>query len=142
MTLMEFNKIAQWLSFTMFALAGLIHIGFFIFESYYLQKSHAREFLKMSEIEHKSIKPWALNQGFYNLFLAVGVFIGLTYVRKLQIMMAGLMISFAGGCMIVAGVVLFFSVPKMRKLALLQAGVPAVGFVFLAIHVLSFILSK
>lgn len=139
---MEFNKIAQWISFTMFAIAGLIHIGFFIFESYYLQKSQARQFLKISEIEHQSIRPWALNQGFYNLFLAIGVFIGLSYVRKLQIMMAGLMISFSGACMIVAGVVLFFSVPKMRKFALLQAGFPILGFIFLAIHVLSFFISK
>ncbi len=127
---------AQWASFYFFAIAALIHVGFFIFQSFWLQKDQAQSFLKISASEHQAIKVWAFNQGFYNLFLAAGVLIGLYFVLKLQVMMAGVMTSFAGVCMIIAGVVLWFSSPKLRKFAYLQALPPFLGFVFLAFHII------
>lgn len=128
----------QWMSFVLFAMAALIHIGFFVFESYVLQKPDAYKMLKITEQEHKVMKVWAFNQGFYNLFLAAGVGIGLYYVMQKQVMMAGVMTGFSGFCMIVAGTALWFSVPRMRKFAYLQAGVPALAFVFLAFHIARF----
>lgn len=126
----------EWISFFFFFLSGLIHIYIFILESFLFQKPNGYKYFKMSEQDHAAVKPWAFNQGFYNLFLAIGIFIGLHYVLKLQIHLAGAVTSIFGFGMIGAGLVLFFSVPKMRKGALLQIIPPLLGFFFLLFHII------
>lgn len=131
--------VIQWMSFIFFALAALVHIAFFVFESFLLQKPGAYKRLNLTQEQHQAIKPWAFNQGFYNLFLAIGVFVGLSYVLQKKIQMAGLITGFCGMSMLAAGIVLWFSVPSMRKYAYVQAGLPALGFLFLVFHILSLI---
>lgn len=118
----------KWISYFFFGLAALLHVGFFVLESFMIPKSD-----KYSEKE----KIWAFNQGFYNLFLAAAMVIGLIYVRKLEIRMAGMMVSFAGFCMIIAGLVLIYSNRKMWKAAMVQILPPLIGFIFLGFHIAS-----
>lgn len=125
----------EWISFCFFALAGLVHILFFILESFLLQKEGGYKILKISPTDHAAIKPWAFNQGFYNLFLALGIFVGLYFVLKTRIQLAGVITSLFGLGMIGAGLVLFFSVPKLRLGAYLQIVPPLLGFAFLAFHI-------
>jgi putative membrane protein len=83
-----------------------------------------------SQAEADIIKPMAFNQGFYNLFLALGAGIGLVLLPAY--FLAGLgMIALATGSMFLAGVVLFFSVKRSRRAALLQAIPPLIGLVFI-----------
>lgn len=126
----------SWISFSLFAIAAVIHFLFFIFESFVFQKPGAEKLLKLTPEQHKAVKPWAFNQGFYNLMLSLGTFLGLYFVLSKKVMMAGLITSFTGASMIVAGIVLWFSVPTFRKSALVQILPPALGFVFLIIHIL------
>ncbi|WP_279579133.1 DUF1304 domain-containing protein [Fodinicola feengrottensis] len=58
-------------------LAGLLHIVIFSFESLLFRRPtiHARFLVADNEVE--TARPWAFNQGFYNLFLAVGTIGGL-----------------------------------------------------------------
>lgn len=120
---------SSWISFTFFALAGLIHLGFFYFESFYLQKHTA----------NAEVRLWAFNQGIYNFCLAIGVFLGLYFVLKKQIMLAGVLTGFCAVTMIIAGVALFFSAPNLRKFALLQALPPFLGLILLYFHIRTFI---
>ena len=117
----------SWLSFACFALAGLIHGGFFIYEVFVLPKHQ----------ESAVVKIWARNLGVYNFCFAVGTFVGLYFVLKLQVMLAGVLIGFCGISMIIAGLTLWFSAPRLQRFALLQSVPPALGFVFLTFHVLS-----
>lgn len=126
----------EWISFFFFSLAGLIHIFFFVLESFLLQKTDGYRLMKINPSDHAAIKPWAFNQGFYNLFLAVGIFVGLYFVLKTQIQLAGVVTSLFGLGMIGAGIVLFFSAPKLRKGAYLQIMPPLLGFAFLAFHII------
>ncbi len=128
----------EWISFFFFFIAGLVHIFFFILESFLIQKPDGHKYLKISKSDHAAIKPWAFNQGFYNLFLALGVFLGLYFVLKLQVQIAGVVTSVFGFGMIGAGLVLFFSEPKLRKGAYLQIIPPVLGFFFLAFHIIPF----
>lgn len=130
--------VTQWLSFMLFALAGFIHIGFFIFESFVLQRPGAHKILKLSESEHTAVKVWAFNQGFYNLYIAIGTFVGLYFVLTKQVMYAGLLTSYCGVMMIGAGVILGVSSPQLRKWALLQIAPPLLGFIFLFFHIAKF----
>ena len=128
--------IVQWLSFTFFFIAALIHVGFFIMESILFQKPGGHKLFKISESEHAAVKVWAFNQGFYNLFIAIGTFIGLRLIFQKQFFVAGIMTGFCGLSMIGAGVVLLFSAPRLRRGALIQIIPPLLGFFFLSFHAL------
>jgi putative membrane protein len=126
--------IIQWLSFAFFFLAALIHVGFFVMESILFQRPGGHRILKISESDHAAVKIWAFNQGFYNLFIAIGTFVGLTLIFKKQFFVAGIMTGFCGLSMIGAGLVLWFSSPRMRRGALIQIIPPLLGFIFLSFH--------
>ncbi len=126
----------EWVSYFFFFVAAVIHVYIFILESFLFQKPEGYKAFKMKKEDHEAAKPWALNQGFYNLFLAIGMFMGLYYVNQLEVKTAGAMVSFCGFSMIVAGVVLFVTNKKMAKGALIQAVPPLLGFFFLAFHII------
>lgn len=125
----------EWISFFFFFLAALIHVYFFILESYLFQKPGGYKYFKVPEKDHALVKIWAFNQGFYNLFLAMGTFAGLYFIFQKQVMLAGVLTSFCGLSMIGAGLTLWFSAPHLRKGALLQMLPPIIGFAFLFFHV-------
>ncbi|MCB0349738.1 MAG: DUF1304 domain-containing protein [Bdellovibrionales bacterium] len=127
----------EWISFIFFGMAALIHVGLFILESFLFQKDGAQAKLGLTKEQHAAVKPWALNQGYYNLFLAIGTFVGLSLVLKKQILLAGVLTSFCGLSMMGAGTVLWFTVPRSRKFALLQILPPLIGFAFLFFHISS-----
>lgn len=129
----------KWISFILFAIAGIIHLGFFWFESVILQRPQSYKLLGIDESAHRQVKIWALNQGYYNLFLAIGMFIGLYFVLQKQVMMAGAFAGFSGACMFGAGVVLAASSPRLRKFALIQAVPPLLGFIFLYFHISNYV---
>jgi len=58
-------------------LSGVIHIGIFLLESVLWRPRRTwRSFEVRSEEDAEIARPWALNQGFYNLFLAIGAIAG------------------------------------------------------------------
>lgn len=72
---------------------------------------------------------FAFNQGFYNLFLAIGVFIGLVLLQSGgNVVVAQTLVLFSCACMLCAGVVLLFSGGRR----MLRAAVMQVTFPFLA----------
>lgn len=126
---------SEWISFLFFSLAGIIHIGFFVLESILFQKNGSHKLLGVTESEHAAVKVWAINQGFYNLFLAIGLFTGLSFIFQKQIMLAGVLTGYCGVSMAASGAVLWFTAPKSRKFALLQMLPPLIGFMFLFFHI-------
>ena len=114
------------------------HIGFFIIESIMYQKPEGYKLFKISPQDHLATKKWAFNQGFYNLFLALGTFWGLYFVTQKQVMVAGVLTGFCGMSMLAAGVVLWFSTPQLRKAAYYQIIPPLLGFISLSFHILRF----
>ena len=125
----------EWISLVFFVISAILHIGFFIAESFIMQRPEYQKKLKLTDQEFKKIKPWIFNQGFYNLFLALGVFMGLALIFKKQVVAAGALTGFCGLSMMFAGVVLFINQPHLRKWALLQFLPPLIGFIFLSQHV-------
>ncbi len=54
-------------------IAGVIHVGIFLLESILWRSRRTwRNFGVASEADAEIARPWAFNQGFYNLFLAIG----------------------------------------------------------------------
>jgi putative membrane protein len=125
----------EWISFIFFGIAAALHILFFILESYLFQKPGGYKIFKMSASDHEATKNWALNQGFYNLFLALGMIVGLYFVLIGRREAAGLLVGFTGLSMIGAGLVLFFSNKKLRRASFVQMIPPMAGFLFLIFHI-------
>ncbi|MEV8377670.1 DUF1304 domain-containing protein [Kribbella sp. NPDC056861] len=120
------NTIAQ----IFVVLAGLFHLAVFALESLlFMRPSTYKRFLIRDETEANVAKSWAFNQGFYNLFLALGAIGGLIAGGD-----KGHAISlFACACMAGAGIVLVATNRKMLRSAALQAGPPIIALVLAAV---------
>ncbi len=109
-------------------LAAALHVFFFFLESVvFLDPRVYVAFGAPDQATAQAMALLAFNQGFYNLFLALGVAIGLTLAPRRR--EAGEAIAlFSCACMFGAGVVLVASAPQAVGGALVQAGPPAVAW--------------
>jgi putative membrane protein len=111
-------------------LPGVIHVYIFFLESFLWDTPRGRKAFHMTEADAKTTKPVAFNQGFYNLFLAIGVIAGFVlwmgFIPVAGGIVAGLAVMvFSLGAILAAGLVLIASSPTLWPAALLQI-VPAV----------------
>lgn len=115
---------------TLIFLSAVFHVYVFILESITWRLPKTWKTFGLPSQEHAEIiRPMAFNQGFYNLFLALGAGTGLALLGINRTIAFSLML-FAALCMVGAGVVLFFSVKTSRRAAIIQAGPPLLGVVF------------
>jgi putative membrane protein len=111
-------------------IAGIFHLFVFAMESLLFRKpSTYRRFLVKDDTEMAAARPWAFNQGFYNLFLAIGALGGLIWGGDRGHAIA----LFACACMAGAGVVLVASDRRMVRAAATQAVPPIVALVLAAL---------
>jgi putative membrane protein len=114
-------------------LAAIFHVYVFTLESITWRTPKTWKTFGLPSQEHAEIiRPMAFNQGFYNLFLALGAGIGLALLGVNPTIARTLML-FSALCMVGAGVVLFFSVKKSRRAAIIQAGPPLLGVLFIVL---------
>jgi putative membrane protein len=109
------------------ALAGLIHVLFFCMESLWWTKPAVYRRFRSTESQAQTTKSLALNQGFYNLFLAAGVFGGLALICAGHRQAGMILVAWNCLSMLAAAVVLAASSPKMLRGALIQ-GLPPLVF--------------
>ncbi|SFR93876.1 putative membrane protein [Microbacterium sp. cf046] len=117
------------------ALAALLHVYIFVMESVqWTQPRVWKRFGVPDQAAADTTKPMAYNQGFYNLFLAIGAILGLILYwagsdgNPLRV--AGLtLVLFSLGSMVAASLVLLTSGGKYLRPALIQGTLPLIGFV-------------
>lgn len=115
-------------------LAALVHVYIFWIESIVFETTGRKAFAISAE-DAALMKPWAYNQGFYNLFLAIGTAAGLGLVGPNED--AGLaVIVFATASMLTAALVLITSDRSKARGAVVQGLFPALSLVALAVHAL------
>ncbi len=117
------------------ALAALLHVYIFLMESVqWTQPRVWRRFGVPDQAAADTTKPMAYNQGFYNLFLAIGAVLGLVLSRAggddTTLRVAGLtLVLFSLGSMLAASLVLLTSGRRYLRPALIQGTLPLIGFV-------------
>ncbi|MFT4230686.1 MAG: DUF1304 domain-containing protein [Microbacterium sp.] len=117
------------------ALAALLHVYIFVMESVqWTQPRIWRRFGVVSQEAAETTKPMAYNQGFYNLFLAIGAAIGiaLSWVGDAGTAadVAGrTLVLFCLGSMVAAALVLLTTDMRHLRAALVQGTLPLIGFV-------------
>jgi putative membrane protein len=117
-------------------IAGLIHVFIFLLESVLWNRpSTWKRFGVKSQGEADVLRPMAYNQGFYNVFLALGAGAGLVMLASSTVQQAGAALSiFVLLSMLLASIVLLFSNPKLGRAAL-QGAAPLIGLIFLIIAI-------
>lgn len=115
----------------LFALiAGLLHVYIFSMESItWTRPATWKRFSVTSQADAETTKPLAYNQGFYNLFLAVGALAGIV-VDVLGHPQVGWTLVFSScGSMLLAAIVLALSGKKYLRAAMLQGTTPLLAVV-------------
>ena len=108
-------------------LAALFHVYVFILESLKWRSPKTWKAFGIPSQEHADIiARMAYNQGFYNLFLALGSGAGLILLT-VNTTVGYSLTFFSTASMVGAGAVLFISAKTSRKAAFMQAGPPLVG---------------
>lgn len=113
-------------------LAALLHVLFFVMESVLFMKPKVYKSLGAETQEEASAaRLFALNQGFYNLFLAVGVFEGIILLHLSGSAVVGqALVLFCCSFMIAASLVLAASAGRpMWRAAIMQGGFPLLVWV-------------
>lgn len=106
------------------ALAGVLHVLFFCMESLWWTKpSVARRFGNSAE-QAEATKVLAFNQGFYNLFLGLGVFTGLFLISREYGNVGLTLVVWNCASMIGAAAALAVSAPRMMRGVVIQALFP------------------
>ena len=109
------------------ALAGLIHMLFFCMESLWWTRPAVYRRFRSTEARARTTRSLAFNQGFYNLFLAAGIFGGFVLIETGHYRAGIILIAWNCLSMLAAAVVLAASSPKMIRGALIQ-GLPPLVF--------------
>ena len=119
-------------------LAALIHVYIWVLESVLWGNPTARRtFGVRSTEEAETLRAMAYNQGFYNLFLAFGVLVGVVLTWVAEFRVAGIAVMlFACLSMVLAAVVLITSNRRMARAALVQGGLPALALITTTVYLL------
>jgi putative membrane protein len=113
-------------------LAALVHVLIFTMESVlWAAPSIWRRFGLSSQAEADVVEPMAFNQGFYNLFLALAVVLGLLLLGWGNPIAGKWVLLVALSSMVLASVILLVTSRRMWRAALVQGVAPLLGIVFL-----------
>src|SRR6478736_800975 len=114
--------------------AALLHVVIFYLESIAWTGERARATFGTGTVEQAAAQQQlAFNQGFYNLFLAIAVALGIALVLVGQTAVGATLVLTGAGSMVAAAVVLLVSSPDKAPAALKQGVIPALGVVALVV---------
>jgi putative membrane protein len=112
-------------------LAALVHVYIFWLEALAFDTAGRKAF-QLSAADGAVMKPWAFNQGFYNLFLAIGTAVGIALIGSNRDAAVALVVLPVGS-MLAAAIVLISSSREQLRGALAQGTFPALCLLSLAI---------
>lgn len=101
-------------------LAALLHVYIFVLESITFRDSGRKVFGVRDDAEARIVERWAFNQGFYNLFLAVGAGVGAILLVVGDARIGSVLVFLAAGSMFGAGSVLLATDRRLIRGALVQ----------------------
>jgi putative membrane protein len=120
------------------SLAALIHLAIFVLESVIWSRPTTwKRFGVRSQEDADVLRPMAYNQGFYNIFLALGVVVGILMIGSEAVRQGGIALTiFSLLSMLLASIVLVSSNPRLMRAALFQGLTPLIGIIFFVLVLL------
>lgn len=111
-------------------IAGLIHVLFFLMESiFWMNPKVHKGFGIKSLAEAEQFKVSFFNQGFYNLFLAIGMLVGIYLLHGEYLIIGQTLVVFCSASMLAASLVLFVSKPGMLRGVFIQGLCPLIALI-------------
>jgi len=107
-------------------LAAVVHVLIFCMESLWWTTPKVRARFRQAPEQADATRLFAFNQGFYNLFLAIGTFAGLALILLGHPDSGLTLVSWNCLFMVGAAIVLAASAPQLRRGALIQGTAPLV----------------
>ena len=117
------------------ALAAALHVFIFYLESF-AWTTRARGVFGTSAEEAEATRELAFNQGFYNLFLAIAVFVGIAAFALGSDTVGATLVLVGAGSMLAASLVLLLSSPDKAAAAVKQGTLPALTVAALIVGLL------
>jgi len=117
-------------------IAALIHVYIFYLESFAWTDRKTLATFGMTAEQAEAMRPMALNQGFYNLFLAIVTAVGIVFTATGSTAVGAALVLAGTGSMAAAALVLVISDPTKRDAALKQGLLPLLAIIALAIALL------
>ncbi|WP_320671906.1 DUF1304 domain-containing protein [Patulibacter defluvii] len=114
-------------------LAALIHVYIFYLESLAWTAPGTRKLFGTSPEEAETTRTLAFNQGFYNLFLAVEIGVGIVVLAAGDRAVGATLVLAGAASMVAAGLVLLASAPDKAGAAVKQLGPALVGGALLVV---------
>jgi putative membrane protein len=114
--------------------AGLVHVLIFCMESLLWTTPQVRARFRQSPEQADATRLFAFNQGFYNLFLALGTLGGLALVLSGRVRVGWTLVYWNCLFMLGAAIVLAGSAPAMRRGAVIQGAAPLLFLVLAVLH--------
>jgi putative membrane protein len=114
-------------------LSALLHVYIWVMESFAWTGARARATFGTTPDEAAATRELAFNQGFYNLFLAIVVAVGIVLVAVGRTGVGAGLVFAGAGSMAAAGVVLLVSSPSKASAALKQLVPPLLAVLALAV---------
>ncbi|MET9325766.1 DUF1304 domain-containing protein [Tsukamurella sp. NPDC003166] len=118
------------------AIAALVHCFIFYLESIAWTSPRSRATFGTTAETAEVTRPLAFNQGFYNLFLAVAVFLGLALFGP-QRAVGATLILVGVGSMLAAALVLALSDRTKLRAAIVQGSAPLVAVIALTVGLIA-----
>lgn len=117
------------------AVVGLLHVWIFIMESVLWMRPHIHRRFGVTDTKlAEAMKGVFLNQGFYNLFLAIGALYGAIFF-EIHSCHAPAILAFSCLSVFGAGLVLLVSKPAMARAAIIQGLPPLIAVVLYFISI-------
>jgi putative membrane protein len=120
------------------ALAGLLHVYIWVMESLVFTTRGRRVFgVSAEEAANAHVQSLFYNQGFYNLFLAIGTLVGVVITLGDWCQAGPALMAFGTGSMLGAAIVLVTHDSKMLRGAVVQGTFPLLALVLLGLAALT-----
>ncbi|MGK9149186.1 DUF1304 domain-containing protein [Plantibacter flavus] len=120
-------------SLILVGIAALLHVYIFVLESIRWTEPATRKTFGTSELEAETTRGLAYNQGFYNLFLAIGAAVGIVFLVAGQTGIGAALVFASAGSMALAALVLVTADRTKARAALVQGTAPTLGVIALII---------
>ncbi len=109
-------------------IAGVLHVWIWVMESLLWMNPAIHGRFGVADLEKAEVlRQVFFNQGFYNLFLALGALYGVFFFARHAA--ARVVMVFACLCILGAGLTLLFSAPHLLRAAVIQAAPPLIALV-------------
>jgi uncharacterized membrane protein len=115
------NKVAQVLA----ALEALTLITVGVLEAFFFRSPELHPIFLIEPGEYDAVRLWTVNVGFYNIFMGIGVIVGLVLVNTGRVAAGRAIVLFTSALHVLLGVTLVISEPALWVSAIGEAGLAA-----------------